>query len=199
MAHVRAQPGRLGCSPVVGGTARGLLLPSSKPADSLERPSCGCWLSARRLPWHSRRRPRPQWPRRQSPTKSSARRGKEATSRTLPRRAARTCQSDEKSKDEAAPPAYKLLRYEEDYSYLKDPSRRTDFWDPIKYIPLWGRDDWYLSVGGEVRERYEFVPQSGRRAGARQRKGNNPDSARALPAARAISTSAPTSASSDNS
>ena len=65
-------------------------------------------------------------------------------------------QPDEKSKDGAAPPAYKLLRYEEDYSYLKDPSRRTDFWDPIKYIPLWGRPDWYLSLGGELRERYEF-------------------------------------------
>src|SRR5207237_5136336 len=51
-------------------------------------------------------------------------------------------QPDEKSKDGAAPPGYKLLRYEEDYSYLKDPSRRTDFWDPIKYIPLWGRPDW---------------------------------------------------------
>jgi hypothetical protein len=65
-------------------------------------------------------------------------------------------QSDEKSKKEATPPAYKLLRYDEDYSYLKDPSRRTDFWDPIKYIALCGRDDWYLSIGGELRERYEF-------------------------------------------
>jgi hypothetical protein len=65
-------------------------------------------------------------------------------------------QSDEKSKKGATPPAYKLLRYEEDYSYLKDPSRRTDFWDPIKYIPLCGREDWYLSLGGELRERYEF-------------------------------------------
>ena len=64
--------------------------------------------------------------------------------------------SDEKSKDCPAPPPYKLLRYEEDYSYLKDPSCRTDFWDPIKYVPLGGRDDWYLSVGGELRERYEF-------------------------------------------
>ena len=63
-------------------------------------------------------------------------------------------QSDEESKAETPPP-YKLLRYEEDYSYLKDPSRRTDFWDPIKYIPLWGHEDWYVSLGGEVRERYE--------------------------------------------
>jgi hypothetical protein len=65
-------------------------------------------------------------------------------------------QADEKSKKEATPPAYKLLRYEEDYSYLKDSSRRSDFWDPIKYIPLCGREDWYVSFGGEVRERCEF-------------------------------------------
>src|SRR5262245_57334872 len=56
-----------------------------------------------------------------------------------------------------APPAYKLLRYDEDYSYLKDPCRRTDFWDAISYIPLWDPKDWYLSVGGELRERYEFL------------------------------------------
>jgi hypothetical protein len=70
----------------------------------------------------------------------------------------------EKSKDQAAPPAYKLLRYDEDFSYLKDPSRRTDFWDTLKYIPLTlpsppcfgGEGDWYLSFGGELRERYEF-------------------------------------------
>ena len=31
-------------------------------------------------------------------------------------------------------PAYKLLRYDEDYSYLEDPTRRTDFWDtPWEY------------------------------------------------------------------
>jgi hypothetical protein len=52
------------------------------------------------------------------------------------------CQADDKSKD-TTPPAYKLLRYEEDYSYLKDPSRRTDFWDPIKYIPLGGRSSFW--------------------------------------------------------
>src|SRR5947209_13962319 len=54
------------------------------------------------------------------------------------------------------PPPYKLLRYDEDYSYLKDPSRRSDLWDVIKYIPFAGREDWYLSVGGEARLRYEL-------------------------------------------
>jgi len=54
------------------------------------------------------------------------------------------------------PTPYKPLRYDEDWSYLKDPTRRTDFWDPIKYIPFGGRDDVYLSIGGEARIRYEF-------------------------------------------
>ena len=53
------------------------------------------------------------------------------------------------------PPAYQKVRYDEDYSYLKDPSRRTDFWDPIKYIPLNSAGDAYLSFGGEGRWRYE--------------------------------------------
>ena len=42
-----------------------------------------------------------------------------------------------------AQPAYKVLRYEEDYRYLKDPSPSTDFWDPIKYLPLGDQEDWY--------------------------------------------------------
>src|SRR5947199_9080396 len=32
-------------------------------------------------------------------------------------------------------PAYSKLRWEEDYSYLKD-HPKTDFFDPIKYVPL---------------------------------------------------------------
>src|SRR5580704_17511958 len=44
-------------------------------------------------------------------------------------------------------PTYKLLRYDEDYSYLKDPDRRTDLWDPIKYIPIGDREGWYVSFG----------------------------------------------------
>lgn len=52
-------------------------------------------------------------------------------------------------------PAYKQLRYEEDWTYLRDPARRTDALDRIKYIPLNREGDWYLSLGGEVRERYE--------------------------------------------
>jgi len=55
----------------------------------------------------------------------------------------------------AEPPAYRKLRYDEDYSYLFDPSRRIDAFDGLKYVPLGGGADTYLSLGGEVRWRYE--------------------------------------------
>ena len=51
-----------------------------------------------------------------------------------------------------------MLRFDEDYSYLADPANRSDWFDPIKYIPL--RVDepgWYLTFGGESRERFEGV------------------------------------------
>ena len=54
------------------------------------------------------------------------------------------------------PPGYKMLRFDENYSYLTNQANRTDLFDPVKYIPL--RQDhplWYLSIGGELRERYE--------------------------------------------
>src|SRR5216683_3226055 len=54
------------------------------------------------------------------------------------------------------PPAYKMLRFDEDYSCLTNQDNRTDLFDPVKYIPL-RKDDplWYLSFGGELRERVE--------------------------------------------
>lgn len=55
-----------------------------------------------------------------------------------------------------APPPYRLNRADEDYRYLADPARRTDLWDPVKYVPLNGSGSWYLSLGGEARERYEY-------------------------------------------
>jgi hypothetical protein len=54
------------------------------------------------------------------------------------------------------PPAYKVQRFDEDYSCLTNPANRTDLFDPVKYIPL--RKDnplWYVSFGGELRERVE--------------------------------------------
>src|SRR6266478_4043940 len=54
------------------------------------------------------------------------------------------------------PPGYKMLRFDEDYSCLTNTANRTDLFDPVKYIPL-RKDDplWYLSFGGELRERVE--------------------------------------------
>src|SRR5882757_5180955 len=60
--------------------------------------------------------------------------------------------------DESPPPArtYHLLREEDDWSFLADPAQRQEFWDSIKYIRLRpGRNDWFLSIGGEAREVWE--------------------------------------------
>jgi Alginate export len=53
---------------------------------------------------------------------------------------------------------YLLLREDEDWSFLRDPTLRQDFWDPIKYLPLRGAvGDWYLTIGGEAREVWEQI------------------------------------------
>jgi hypothetical protein len=54
------------------------------------------------------------------------------------------------------PPPYQLNRADEDYTYLRDPATRSDMWDPIKYLGLNETGSWYLSFGGEGRERYEY-------------------------------------------
>jgi Alginate export len=47
-------------------------------------------------------------------------------------------------------------RYEEDWSYLRDPALSTDPWfDPLKYIPLDPSGDIYLTLNGEIRFRYD--------------------------------------------
>jgi len=53
-------------------------------------------------------------------------------------------------------PSFQTLRYEEDYSFLRDPACRTDVWDRIKFMPLDEAGDVYLSLGGDGRERYEY-------------------------------------------
>jgi hypothetical protein len=53
---------------------------------------------------------------------------------------------------------YLLLRENEDWSFLQDPTLKKDFWDRIKYIPLGhGKDHWYLTMGGEIRQDWERV------------------------------------------
>jgi hypothetical protein len=60
------------------------------------------------------------------------------------------------SDSSAAPPAYKQLRYEEDYGYLHDPGKQSDPLDVIKYVSLGSEADRYLSLGGEIRQRVEY-------------------------------------------
>src|SRR3989442_3015750 len=68
------------------------------------------------------------------------------------------------------PPGYKMLRFDEDYSYLTNQANRTDLVDPVKYIPLRQEHPlWYLSIGGELREPdqgqyYSHLGLSGQRA-----------------------------------
>lgn len=57
-------------------------------------------------------------------------------------------------------PAYQLMHYDEDWSMLADPAQRSDRLDALKYIRL-GPDGWYVSLGGEIREKYELLDQPG--------------------------------------
>jgi hypothetical protein len=55
-----------------------------------------------------------------------------------------------------SPPAHTALRYDEDYSYLKNPAARTNSFDALKYIPLNKDGDMYATFGGQLRDRYEY-------------------------------------------
>jgi len=46
-------------------------------------------------------------------------------------------------------------RYEEDWSYLRDPALSVDPFDPLKFIPLDPSGDIYLTLNGEIRFRYD--------------------------------------------
>jgi Alginate export len=70
-------------------------------------------------------------------------------------------------------PPFSLLRYDESYTFLQDPKCRTEFWDPIKYIPLGNLEGWYLSLGGELRLRYEFFHNEDAGSAPSNSKGNN--------------------------
>lgn len=53
----------------------------------------------------------------------------------------------------ADPPPFRLTRFDEDYSYLSAAGPSIDFEDRLKYIRL--GDTAYVSLGGEVRERFD--------------------------------------------
>jgi hypothetical protein len=67
--------------------------------------------------------------------------------------------------------SYSLERWEENYAYLKDPAARTGFFDPVKYVPLGADPNWYLSFGGQARERYDYFNNSNFGAGPQDEDG----------------------------
>src|SRR5580704_10482983 len=49
--------------------------------------------------------------------------------------------------------SYQPIRDDENWAWLRTPPAELDWWDPIKFIRLHqGRDDLYLSIGGETRQ-----------------------------------------------
>lgn len=71
----------------------------------------------------------------------------------------------------ASPPPYSPVRWTEDYAYLRNPARRTYAFDPIKYIALNPTGDWYLSLGGQARYRYELFNNTNFGAGPQDDTG----------------------------
>jgi len=57
-------------------------------------------------------------------------------------------------------PILQPVRYEEDWSLQADPDCKKEAFDDLKYISL-GRENWYLSLGGEIRYRYENYEEPG--------------------------------------
>lgn len=52
-------------------------------------------------------------------------------------------------------PAFQTLRYNEDWSVLREAAARADWLDPVKYVSLGRSGGWHLSFGGEARLKYE--------------------------------------------
>jgi hypothetical protein len=69
-----------------------------------------------------------------------------------------------------ARPTFQPFRYDEDWSVFADGSRRSDWLDSLKYIPL-GRPGWFVTLGGEIRERYELLDQTNFGAGPEDDNG----------------------------
>jgi hypothetical protein len=67
-------------------------------------------------------------------------------------------------------PPYLPLRYDEDWSYLQDETKRTEALDRLKFMPL-PRRGWYVSLGGEARMRYETFRNVGFGAGTQDENG----------------------------
>ena len=56
----------------------------------------------------------------------------------------------------ARPPLAPVDQADGDYTFLRDPANRTDFWDPLKYMPLNETGSAYVTLGFEARSEYEY-------------------------------------------
>src|SRR5690348_179061 len=66
---------------------------------------------------------------------------------------------------------YNIERWDEDWSYLKDPARRSDLFDPVKYVPFNDSGNSYASFGGQARYRYDYFNNSNFGAGPEDNDG----------------------------
>lgn len=69
------------------------------------------------------------------------------------------------------PKPYTVVRWDERYDYLRNPASRTDPLDGLKYIPLSDDGNSYLTLGGQLRERYEYFNNSSFGAGPQDNDG----------------------------
>ncbi len=69
--------------------------------------------------------------------------------------------ADGQAGSELKRPTYQILRYDEDWSTMKDVDRSNtgDFWDRLKFIPITEDKKVWFSLGGQVRERFEYFGQ----------------------------------------
>jgi hypothetical protein len=68
-------------------------------------------------------------------------------------------------------PALNPLPAEQNWSFLSDPSKRADFFDPLKYVLFGGNPYLYLSLGFEYRIEYEYDDNSMLGAGPQDHDG----------------------------
>ncbi|WP_160363699.1 alginate export family protein [Sphingomonas chungangi] len=61
---------------------------------------------------------------------------------------------------------YSLSRWAEDWSYLRDRSKRNDVFDPLKFIPLDREGNVYLTLSNEERLRFDSNSNPGLKKGA---------------------------------
>jgi hypothetical protein len=56
---------------------------------------------------------------------------------------------------------FHIVRYEENYTYLRDPAKRQGLFDFLKYVPIGNNENNYISFGADVRERFEWFHNPG--------------------------------------